>query len=67
MARDVERTFRFEVEHGSYYVGSPETVAQKIARTMPQVGVERFDLVYGTGGQITKRPSAGLSNFMVQK
>ncbi|MBO6419053.1 LLM class flavin-dependent oxidoreductase [Enterococcus gallinarum] len=46
--------FDFEVEHGSYYVGSPETVAQKIARTMPQVGVERFDLVYGTGGQLQK-------------
>lgn len=46
--------FDFEVEHGSYYVGSPETVAQKIARMMPQVGVERFDLVYGTGGQLQK-------------
>ena len=22
--------FDFEVEHGSYYVGSPETVAQKL-------------------------------------
>jgi hypothetical protein len=29
-------------------------VAQKIARMMPQVGVERFDLVYGTGGQLQK-------------
>ena len=49
-----KKRFDFEVEHGSYYVGSPETVAQKIARTMPQVGVERFDLVYGTGGQLQK-------------
>jgi probable LLM family oxidoreductase len=46
--------FDFEVEQGSYYVGSPETVAQKIAKMMPKVGVERFDLVYGTGGQLQK-------------
>jgi len=38
-----------EVEHGSLYVGSPETVAQKIARSIRMLGVERFDLVYGGG------------------
>lgn len=41
--------FRSEVEIGSMYVGSPETVAQKIARAMKAVGAERFDIVYGFG------------------
>lgn len=41
--------FLNEVEHGSMYVGSPETVAQKIARTMRILGATRFDMVYGFG------------------
>lgn len=41
--------FDHEVEHGSLYIGSPETVAQKIARTIRTLGVNRFDLVYGGG------------------
>ena len=38
-----------EVAHGSLYVGSPETVARKIARTMRALGVRRFDLKYSNG------------------
>ena len=38
-----------EVENGSLYIGSPETVAQKIAKSIKTLGVERFDLVYGGG------------------
>ena len=38
-----------EVEHGSLYVGSPETVARKIANAVTTLGVERFDLKYATG------------------
>lgn len=38
-----------EVQHGSMYVGSPETVAQKIARAMKAVDATRFDMVYGFG------------------
>lgn len=41
--------FLEEVKHGSMYVGSPETVAVKIAKAMKAVGTERFDLVYGFG------------------
>lgn len=41
--------FLNEVRNGSMYVGSPTTVAQKIARAMKAVGVTRFDLVYGFG------------------
>lgn len=41
--------FLNEVKNGSMYVGSPETVAQKIAKAMKTLGVNRFDLVYGFG------------------
>ena len=34
---------------GSLYVGSPETVAQKIAATVDLLGATRFDLKYSTG------------------
>jgi alkanesulfonate monooxygenase SsuD/methylene tetrahydromethanopterin reductase-like flavin-dependent oxidoreductase (luciferase family) len=35
--------------HGSLYVGSPETVARKIATTVRTLGIERFDLKYSNG------------------
>lgn len=41
--------FMNEVKGGSMYVGSAETVAQKIARTMKMLDAKRFDLVYGFG------------------
>ena len=42
--------FLQEVEHGSLYVGSPETVARKIASTAKALGIARFDLKYSAGG-----------------
>lgn len=41
--------YQHEIEHGSLYIGSAETVAQKIAKAMKQLDVSRFDLVYGLG------------------
>ncbi|MFP7834976.1 LLM class flavin-dependent oxidoreductase [Marisediminicola sp. LYQ134] len=41
--------FDSEVDHGSLYVGSPETVARKIAATASGLGIERFDLKYSAG------------------
>lgn len=41
--------FDYEVEHGSLYVGSPETVAQKIAAALKTLDITRFDMVYGGG------------------
>jgi len=41
--------FISEVENGSLYIGSPETVAKKMAKSIKALGVERFDLVYGGG------------------
>ncbi|NEX46242.1 LLM class flavin-dependent oxidoreductase [Pseudotabrizicola algicola] len=43
--------FLAEVEHGSLYVGSPETVAKKIAKTIKTLNIQRFDLKYATGPQ----------------
>ncbi|MGW6928714.1 LLM class flavin-dependent oxidoreductase [Lentzea sp. NPDC054927] len=36
--------------HGALFVGSPETVAEKMARTMKTLHASRFDLKYGIGG-----------------
>lgn len=41
--------FDHEIAHGSLYIGSPETVARKMAKTIQMLGVNRFDLVYGGG------------------
>jgi alkanesulfonate monooxygenase SsuD/methylene tetrahydromethanopterin reductase-like flavin-dependent oxidoreductase (luciferase family) len=41
--------FEQEVEHGALFVGSPETVAQKIASTMKVLKLDRFDLKYANG------------------
>jgi len=41
--------FEREIEHGSLYLGSPETVARKIAETVRALGVSRFDLKYSAG------------------
>ena len=38
-----------EIAHGSLYVGSPETVARKIASAVRALGVQRFDMKYSTG------------------
>ena len=38
-----------EIQHGSLYVGGPETVAKKIAAAMRALGVQRFDMKYATG------------------
>jgi probable LLM family oxidoreductase len=48
---------QYEVQvgpHGALYVGSPETVATKIATTVRQLGLDRFDLKY-SGGPLPHR------------
>lgn len=44
-----KKQFEEEVKYGSLYVGSPETVASKVAETIKVLGVNRFDIVYGFG------------------
>ncbi|MGC0142792.1 LLM class flavin-dependent oxidoreductase [Pseudactinotalea sp. Z1732] len=41
--------FEAEVASGAVFAGSPETVAAKIARTVRQLGLSRFDLKYSNG------------------
>lgn len=45
--------YEAEIEHGSLYIGSPETVARKIAAAVRTLGVGRFDLIYTAGTQST--------------
>ncbi|MDT0201178.1 LLM class flavin-dependent oxidoreductase [Nocardioides sp. AE5] len=41
--------FEAEADSGALFVGSPETVAKKIATTVETLGLERFDLKYSNG------------------
>ena len=42
--------------HGALHVGSPETVAQKIAQTLTALGANRIDLKYGIGRSLAGSP-----------
>jgi probable LLM family oxidoreductase len=41
--------FLAEVDHGSMYVGSPKTVANRIASVIRTLSLSRFDLLYALG------------------
>lgn len=41
--------FAQEVRHGALHLGSPETVARKIAHTVKTLGTTRFGMKYGNG------------------
>ncbi len=41
--------FEREIASGSLYVGSPETVARRIAKTATLLGLSRFDIKYSAG------------------
>jgi alkanesulfonate monooxygenase SsuD/methylene tetrahydromethanopterin reductase-like flavin-dependent oxidoreductase (luciferase family) len=46
-----KESFLYEVgPEGALYVGSPETVAKKIAANLTALGASRFDLKYAMGG-----------------
>ena len=49
--RTSREEFEREIVHGSLYIGSPETVARKIARAVKVLGVGRFDMIYTAGAQ----------------
>ena len=48
-ARPTRPRFDAEVASGSLYLGSPETVATKIAGVIRMLGLRRFDWAYATG------------------
>lgn len=41
--------FDEEVAHGSMYIGSPKTVARRIAAALTSLDVGRFDMIYSAG------------------
>lgn len=41
--------FLQDVEHGALYVGSPQTVARRIADTVKALGLSRFEMKYSSG------------------
>lgn len=41
--------YEHEIDEGALYVGSPETVARKMATTAGALGLDRFDLKYSSG------------------
>ena len=46
-----KESFLYEIgPRGALYVGSPDTVARKIAANLPALSANRFDLKYGMGG-----------------
>lgn len=45
--------FEADVKHGSLYIGSPETVARKMAGAIRALDVGRFDLIYSAGGAMS--------------
>ncbi len=42
-------SFDADITEGALYVGSPETVAKKVARTVRALGIQRFTLKYSAG------------------
>ncbi len=48
-ARPTRERFQAEIADGSLYLGSPETVATKIAGVIRLLGLSRFDWAYATG------------------
>ena len=60
MSRD---EFEREADHGALYVGSPDTVARKIAATTTALGLSRFDLKYCSGPMPHERLMRGIELF----
>jgi alkanesulfonate monooxygenase SsuD/methylene tetrahydromethanopterin reductase-like flavin-dependent oxidoreductase (luciferase family) len=56
-------SYEQEIDHGSLYVGSPETVARKIAATLKAVGATRFDLKYSAGPFSHERMMGGIERY----
>ena len=53
-AKMTKERFEYEDDHGAYFIGNPETVAQKMVKVIKQMDIGRFDLIYGMGGQLQK-------------
>src|SRR5260370_27923174 len=59
-----EESFDWETgPRGALYVGSPETVAQKIAVNLRALGATRFDLKYGMPGLTHDQPMPNIGLY----
>lgn len=59
-------SFEQEADSGSLYVGSPETVARKIATTAKTLGLSRFDLKYSNGTLAHERLMSSIELYGTQ-
>jgi probable LLM family oxidoreductase len=55
-----------DIKVGAWHVGSPETVAQKIASTVRALGIQRFDLKYSAGTLPHERMMTAIELFGTQ-
>ncbi|MFC7277871.1 LLM class flavin-dependent oxidoreductase [Paractinoplanes rhizophilus] len=60
LARD---RFQADIDEGAWHAGSPETVARKIAKTVTDLGIQRFDLKYSAGTLPHERLMAGIELY----
>ena len=64
IAVPTKESFLYEIgPRGALYVGSPETVAQKIAANLTALGANRFDLKYGMGGLSHEAPMTNIELY----
>ena len=62
-ARPTRSSFEAEIADGSLYVGSPETVATKLAANIRLLGLSRFDLAYAVGAVPHERRMATIELY----
>jgi probable LLM family oxidoreductase len=59
-----EESFELETgPHGALYVGSPQTVARKVAANLRVLGATRFDLKYGAPGMTHEQIMTGIDLY----
>jgi alkanesulfonate monooxygenase SsuD/methylene tetrahydromethanopterin reductase-like flavin-dependent oxidoreductase (luciferase family) len=58
--------FESDVTHGAWHVGSPETVARKIASTVQTLSLDRFDLKYSAGSLPHERLMTAIELYATQ-
>jgi probable LLM family oxidoreductase len=58
--------FEADIHEGAWHAGSPETVAQKIAKTVQDLGIQRFDLKYSAGTLPHERMMTGIELYATE-
>jgi alkanesulfonate monooxygenase SsuD/methylene tetrahydromethanopterin reductase-like flavin-dependent oxidoreductase (luciferase family) len=58
--------FEADIHEGAWHAGSPETVARKIAKTVQDLGIQRFDLKYSAGTLPPEQMTACIERYATQ-